>query len=211
MDTISLDSPEVQRHLGQSVALAATARYNGLDERDAIQAYVTFVGLTVAKAADPKESHGHYCFAVLNSDDATACSGPKGYVMITAARWNMMDDESELAGVLAHEIAHVYKNHGIDAAEFQAHGRWPPARRAPPTSMLPRSTRSPTISPPRSSKKATRGQELEADKLAIQFVARWIRPHRLRAIPEETGTGWSSGGNVIFSTHPSTKRPRQNR
>lgn len=100
--------------IGQSIALAATNRY-GLADDDRLQAYVTLVGLSIGSAsADP---HGHYVFGVLDSDVPTACSGPNGYIMITRGALKMMDDESELAGVLAHEIAHVQADDGIHAIE----------------------------------------------------------------------------------------------
>jgi predicted Zn-dependent protease len=100
--------------IGQSIALAATDRY-GLTEDDRLQGYVTLVGLSVVNAsADP---NGHYIFGVLDSDLPTACSGPNGYIMITRGALKMMDDESELAGVLAHEIAHVQADDGIHAIQ----------------------------------------------------------------------------------------------
>jgi beta-barrel assembly-enhancing protease len=100
--------------IGQSIALAATNRY-GLADDDALQAYVTLVGLSVVNASS--DPNGHYVFGVLDSDLPTACSGPNGYIMITRGALMMMDDESELAGVLAHEIAHVQADDGIHAIE----------------------------------------------------------------------------------------------
>ena len=100
--------------IGQSIALAATNRYGLLDD-DRLQAYVTLVGLSVVNSSS--DPNGHYVFGVLDSDLPTACSGPNGYIMITRGALMMMDDESELAGVLAHEIAHVQANDGIHAIE----------------------------------------------------------------------------------------------
>jgi predicted Zn-dependent protease len=100
--------------IGQSIALAATNRY-GLVDDDRLQAYITLVGLNVVSSSpDP---NGHYLFGVLDSPTPTACSGPNGYIMITRGALAMMEDESELAGALAHEIAHVQADDGIHAIE----------------------------------------------------------------------------------------------
>ena len=52
---------------------------------------------------------------MLNTDEVNAFSGPGGFVMITPRRVARMRDESELAGVLGHEIGHVVRGHGMAA------------------------------------------------------------------------------------------------
>jgi predicted Zn-dependent protease len=52
-----------------------------------------------------------YYFAVLNSETVNAFSTPGGYIFITRGALRQMRDEAELAGVLAHEIAHVNLRH----------------------------------------------------------------------------------------------------
>ncbi|MBK6742932.1 MAG: M48 family metallopeptidase [Hydrogenophilales bacterium] len=78
--------------------------------RDAeLSEYLNNLGDRLA-AANPSPSHHFYFFAV-NDPSINAFALPGGYVgvhtgLIAAAR-----NESELAGVLAHEIAHVSQNH----------------------------------------------------------------------------------------------------
>ncbi|HKW38778.1 MAG TPA: M48 family metalloprotease [Burkholderiales bacterium] len=54
-------------------------------------------------------------FGVLDTDTVNALSTPGGYVLITKGLLARMRSESELAGVLAHEIAHVVKKHHLAA------------------------------------------------------------------------------------------------
>ncbi len=206
-DAATLNTPENRNKIGLSVAFAATSRYNGLDDHDSLQAYVTLVGLTIAHVADPKEIHGKYCFGVLNSPDATACSGPGGYVMITRGALAMMDDESELAGVLAHEIAHVYKNHGI--ANLRATKLTDAANStlsASESHIAQINAYSDNAVANTLEKGYSRPQETEADKLAIDFVTRaGYDPNGYVRFLKKLQAAKTAGGPALFSTHPSTK------
>ena len=56
-------------------------------------------------------------FGIIDSDDFNAFSTPGGYVLITRGLFDQMRNESELAGVLAHEIAHVVRKHHLRALQ----------------------------------------------------------------------------------------------
>jgi predicted Zn-dependent protease len=98
--------------IGQSVAVQATNRWNIYPDAT-LNKYVTLVGRTVG-AASPASSLKLY-FAVLDTNDVNAFSGPHGYIFVTRGAIAKMRDESELAGVLGHEIGHIVKHHGRDA------------------------------------------------------------------------------------------------
>jgi predicted Zn-dependent protease len=100
--------------LGQSVAVAVTHRYPPTSDL-ALNKYVGLVGLTIASVTAQPDAN--WVFGVLESDEVNAFSGPSGYVMITRGALRQMRDESELAGVLAHEIAHVVHKHGLEAVK----------------------------------------------------------------------------------------------
>ena len=52
-------------------------------------------------------------FGIIDSDDFNAFSTPGGYVLVTRGLFERMRSESELAGVLSHEIAHVERRHHL--------------------------------------------------------------------------------------------------
>jgi len=112
VQAVSIDDTR-EANLGRNVALQITTRYGVIHDKR-IERYVTLVGLTVADAS-PRTDYP-YCFAVLNTDKVNAFSGPCGFVMITRGALAQMRDESELAGVLGHEIGHINKQHGKAAA-----------------------------------------------------------------------------------------------
>jgi len=56
-----------------------------------------------------------WTFLVLDADEVTSFSAPGGYVWVTTGLLRAVDDEAQLAGVLAHEISHVALGHGLEA------------------------------------------------------------------------------------------------
>jgi predicted Zn-dependent protease len=56
-----------------------------------------------------------WTFAVLDDDGFNAFAAPGGYVFITKGLVDRVADESELAGILAHEISHVVRKHHLEA------------------------------------------------------------------------------------------------
>ena len=71
--------------------------------------YVNLIGQTlVGKIGRPEIK---YYFAVLDSDEVNAFAAPGGYIFVTKGLLAFCKNESELAGVIAHEIAHVNQKH----------------------------------------------------------------------------------------------------
>jgi predicted Zn-dependent protease len=103
---------EKQDEFGKAVAIAATNRWPLFDKPE-LTKYVTMVGITVA--SESSNPTGNWVFGVLDTPDINAFSGPNGYIMVTRGAIAAMEDESELAGVLAHEIAHVDNRDGLES------------------------------------------------------------------------------------------------
>ena len=103
-----------ERALGESVSLAVTNHY-GVSNNEQLERYVVLVGRTVA-AKTPMKNYP-WVFGVLDTDTVNAFSGPGGYVWVTRGAIQQMQDESELAGVLAHEVGHVNRHHGLDVVK----------------------------------------------------------------------------------------------
>jgi predicted Zn-dependent protease len=88
---------------------------------DAVQRYVNQVGRWVAMQAerpldkDGKEINFSWRFGVIDSDAVNAYATPGGFVFVTVGLMRQLNSEAELAGVLAHEIAHVMRGHYLVA------------------------------------------------------------------------------------------------
>ena len=105
-------SPEQEYYLGRAVTANALA-HHGLDPDQALQDYVRKVGASViALSTRVPATYGGWHFAVLDTDMANGISGPGGFVLVTRGAVERCRNEEELAGILAHEIAHVSLRHG---------------------------------------------------------------------------------------------------
>jgi len=100
--------------VGREVAAKAVAFFH-LYKDDALTRYVNLVGATVAAQSERQDITYH--FALLDSDDINAFSAPGGYIFITRGALAICEDESELAGVLAHEVGHIAGKHVLKIVE----------------------------------------------------------------------------------------------
>jgi predicted Zn-dependent protease len=107
-------SEEQEDEMGRTVAIAATNRWPLYDNPE-LTKYVTLVGLTLASVSARPD--GNWVFGVLDTPQVGAYSGPNGYIMVTRGALAIMEDESELAGVLAHEMAHSINRHGMEVVK----------------------------------------------------------------------------------------------
>jgi len=140
-------TPENEYYVGRSVAVNILARhdYRYLDKEAVVRGrleglteYVNTVGiLLAAQAMDPpcratpdaKECEDKlrdddrpppligWHFVVLESDEINAFAAPGGYVFVTRGALKAAKSEDELAVILAHEIAHIVRAHGLKAIE----------------------------------------------------------------------------------------------
>lgn len=76
-----------------------------------LQSYVNNVGRWVASQSERPDLAWH--FGVIESNDINAFAAPGGYVFVTRGLYRLLNDEAELAGVLAHEIGHVNRRHHL--------------------------------------------------------------------------------------------------
>jgi len=104
------DEEEIQ--IGREVAANLAARY-GLVEDGAKVHYVNLVGQAVVNHSERKKLPYH--FGILHTAEINALATPGGYIFITQGLLESLKDESELAGVLAHEVTHVARQHIVKA------------------------------------------------------------------------------------------------
>lgn len=105
-------SPEQEYYLGRAVAANAIAQH-GLDPDERRQDYVRKVGAAIVALSDRlPATYGGYHFAVLDTNLENGLSGPGGFVLVTRGAMLRCRSEDELAGILAHELAHVSLKHG---------------------------------------------------------------------------------------------------
>ncbi len=100
--------------IGRSIAANLAGRYGVIRDPE-LTRYVSLVGNTVARKSD--RPNLHYTFGVLDTDIVNAFACPGGYIFITMGALEIINNEAELAAVLAHEVAHVAKKHVVKEIE----------------------------------------------------------------------------------------------
>ena len=107
---------EAEIVFGRELASKLTGRY-GLYKDVNLNKYINKVGKNLARFSTRPELD--FKFAVLDTDEINAYACPGGYIFVTKGALKKMKNESELAGVLAHEIAHVSQRHIVKELEIR--------------------------------------------------------------------------------------------
>ena len=107
-DTYLESDTEEEVNFGREIAARILGQYK-MATNEKLQKYLNLVGATLARNCSRSDLDFH--FVLVDSSELNAYSTPGGYVFVTSALLSRMDNEAELAGVLAHEIAHITERH----------------------------------------------------------------------------------------------------
>jgi predicted Zn-dependent protease len=99
-----------ERQIGEQVSSMLRSKYGVYQDKE-VTKYVTLVGTTLALASE--KPNLEWNFIVLDTDGVNAFAVPGGIVHVTRGLLGLLKTESELAGVLGHELTHVTKRHAI--------------------------------------------------------------------------------------------------
>jgi len=182
------------------------------------QRYVNQVGQWLALQTERADLPWH--FAVLDDAEFNAFAAPGGYIFITRGLLQSMRSEAELAGVLAHEIAHVVRKHHLNAIK-QAADRaiWTElggkgatmlvqnsSSMARYSSMTPALTKLATAGTQMYVRGLDKSDEFEADRMGVVIAARaGYDPYGLPAVLQtlQSVNPSAAGLALMFRTHPS--------
>jgi predicted Zn-dependent protease len=103
-------SIEKEIALGKSLAQEVERQVKLLNDPE-ITEYVSRLGQNLVKNSDAKVP---FTIKVVDSDEVNAFALPGGFFYVNSGLVTAADEESELAGVMAHEIAHVAARHGTE-------------------------------------------------------------------------------------------------
>jgi predicted Zn-dependent protease len=170
-----------------------------------LQQYVNHIGRWLA--AQTERPNLPWQFGVLDAPELNAFAVPGGTIFVTKGLLATMGSEAELAGVLAHEIAHVLKKHHLKAIQKNAQT----ALAGDALSTALKDSRSPGREKLVSfgNEMYTRGldksDELEADRLGVVIAARggydaYGLPTVLQTL--QAMNAEDSALALMFKTHP---------
>ncbi|GAB6065334.1 M48 family metallopeptidase [Aquifex pyrophilus] len=100
--------------LGKKLVPESITQFEGLYPDEEVQSYVRELGNKIAKHAERKLP---YEFFVVNSGVLNAFALPGGKIFVTRGLLLELESESELVGVLGHELGHVNARHHVKYLE----------------------------------------------------------------------------------------------
>jgi len=99
-----------EQKLGKKLSENIEKKYEVIEDSNQ-NSLIAGIGNKLAEASEMREMQFH--FRILKKDGPNAFSIPGGYVYVTYDLFDYIHSDDELAGILAHEIAHVIHNHAL--------------------------------------------------------------------------------------------------
>lgn len=101
-------SPQEELQLGHEI-MRQIRQQDGIVDDPLLTEYLNDIGHRLVAASG--ERGQHFRFFLVNDSSINAFALPGGYIGVNWGLWVQTRTESELAGVMAHEVAHVTQNH----------------------------------------------------------------------------------------------------
>lgn len=201
-----------QEQLGAKEHPVVLAKYGGEYQNEQAERLIAvIVGKLVAVSDDPSRV---YKITILNSPKVNAFALPGGFLYVTRGLLALASDSSELAAVIAHEMAHVSANHAILRREklssaaigeqvvTEVLGESPAGKVALAANRIRLS-------------QFSQEQELQADTIGIRMIGRagfdpFAAARFLKVMDAYrnylAGKTSGSDGSSFYSSHPSTPK-----
>jgi beta-barrel assembly-enhancing protease len=104
-------SQKEELDIGGSLAAEIASNQGGILKDSAVTKRVALIGKALTLYST--RPNLPYTFAVLDNSEINAFSCPGGYVLVTKGLVDSCSNDQQLAGVLAHEIAHITRRHSL--------------------------------------------------------------------------------------------------
>jgi len=108
---INIITSDEETKMGLEMSAEVAKQYEVYNSA-AVTAYVQNVGSKIVQHCDRKDIQYH--FAVIKKDELNAFALPGGYIYVYTGLMKDIDDESQLAAVIAHEVGHVTARHATE-------------------------------------------------------------------------------------------------
>jgi beta-barrel assembly-enhancing protease len=204
---INFYSLEKEIALGKSLAQEVERQSKVIDD-PVIAEYVNRVGQNLVRNSDAKVP---FTIKVLDTEEVNAFALPGGFFFVNSGLVLKADSEAELAGVMAHEIAHVAARHGTRQAtkgELAQIGMIVASIAVPYSMAGYGAMQAANILIPMGFLKFSRSMEAEADHLGLQYMykAGYDPTSFVDFFEKIQSMEKKKPGSVskLFSTHPMT-------
>lgn len=198
-------SLEKEARIGRGLAAEVEQKSKFITD-PAITEYVNRIGQNIVLRSDSKVP---FTIKVIDAAEVNAFALPGGFLFVNSGLLLAAESEAEIAGVIAHEIAHVAARHGVEQA---SKGRLFQYLSIPlifvggPLGAI--ISNAANILVPLTFLKFSRGAEEEADRLGLQYMwAAGYDPTAMMSFFEKLKSKEKKEPGTlakVFSTHPTT-------
>jgi predicted Zn-dependent protease len=108
-------TPEQEYYIGRAVAANILSTYRIYNGNPALTSYLNSICAAITLNSPRPDVYNGYHVAILDSNEINAFATSVGHIFVTRGLINAAKSEDALAGVIAHEIAHIQLQHSIKA------------------------------------------------------------------------------------------------
>jgi predicted Zn-dependent protease len=108
-------TPEQEYYIGRAVAANILSTYKIYNGNPALTSYLNNICAAITVNSPRPDVYNGYHVAILDSNEINAFATSGGHILVTRGLINAAKSEDALAGVIAHEIAHIQLQHSIKA------------------------------------------------------------------------------------------------
>jgi len=108
-------NPEQEYYIGRAVAANILGAYKLYTGNPKLTAYLNNICAAITINSPRPDIYNGYHVALLDSNEINAFATSGGHILVTRGLVNAAKSEDALAGVIAHEVAHIQLKHSIKA------------------------------------------------------------------------------------------------
>lgn len=203
-------SPEQEIAMGLQATPEMAQQHGGMHPDQELQAYVDSVCQRVLAGSEAGDTEWPFeCHVLADEETVNAFALPGGQMFITAALFQRLETEGQLAGVMAHEIGHVVARHSAQRiAKMELtqglSGAVVVATYDPDNPGSQGTAQIAALIGQLVNMKFGRDDELQSDRLGVEFMADAGYDPRamIRVMEVLAAASEGAGPPEFFSTHP---------
>ena len=204
-------TPENEYYIGRAVAATILTNYK-VYSAPKTESYLNKICNTIVINSERPELFNGYHVKILDTSEVNAFATSGGHIFITRGLLACTNSEDALAGVIAHEIAHIQLQHSLKAIKTSRRGEAvfsviSAAATATDSQLAGAMSDLTDASMDALNNGYSKSQEFDADSLALTLMANaGYNPASMLDMLSQLKAAQSGKSNGMYKTHPSPEQ-----